>query len=153
PARRFGRKKAAFIDDEDEDDEDDFDDDDEDDFEDDDEDDFEDEDFDDEDDFDDDFDDEDDDDDFADDFDDEDDDDDDDDEPGFFSNVFGFLKGIALLVMILAVIVLGMRVLEEKDVVSCQWFRDHLGSVGTAIFGETPNPTMGSVVIEGNEIM
>ena len=59
-----------------------------------------------------------------------------------------------MLVLVLAVVVLGMRVLEEKDAISCQWFRDHLGSVGTAIFGEgDPATTTGNIIVEDTQIM
>ena len=58
-----------------------------------------------------------------------------------------------MLVLVLAVVVLGMRVLEEKDVISCQWFREHLGSVGTAIFPEASDSTIGGIIVDGSEIM
>ena len=69
------------------------------------------------------------------------------------SNVFSFIKGLVLLILVLAVVALTMRVLEEKGVISCQWFRDHLGAVGTAIFGEEQNTTIGNILIEGDEIL
>ena len=64
--------------------------------------------------------------------------DEDDDEPGFGQNVLSFIKGVVAVILILAVLIFGLRVLDEKKIVSCAWFRDHLGSVGTMLFGEAP---------------
>ena len=63
---------------------------------------------------------------------------DEDDEPGFGQNVLSFIKGVVAVILILAVLIFGLRVLDEKKIVSCAWFRDHLGSVGTMLFGEAP---------------
>ena len=78
----------------------------------------------------------DDDDDFDDDEDDDEDDEDDEDEPGFLQNVLMFFKGIVCAVLVLSVVVFSMRVLDEKKVISCDWFRDHLGKFGTTLFPE-----------------
>lgn len=58
--------------------------------------------------------------------------------PGFGQNVLSFIKGVVAVILILAVLIFGLRVLDEKKIVSCAWFRDHLGSVGTMLFGEAP---------------
>ena len=64
--------------------------------------------------------------------------DEDDDEPGFGQNVLSFIKGVIVVILVVAVLIFGLRVLDEKEIVSCAWFREHLGSVGTMLFGEAP---------------
>ncbi len=73
-------------------------------------------------------------------YDDEDDEVDDEDDITLGQNLLSVLKGVGVVVLILALVVIAMRALEviasrvEGFSFDCEWFRDHLGKVGQFLF-------------------
>ena len=65
---------------------------------------------------------------------------DDEDDITLGQNLLSVLKGVGVVVLILALVVIAMRALEviasrvEGFSFDCEWFRDHLGKVGQFLF-------------------
>ncbi|MBR7040949.1 MAG: hypothetical protein IKI24_03805, partial [Clostridia bacterium] len=69
----------------------------------------------------------------------EDDDDYDEDDVSFGQNLLSILKGVAAVVLLIAVAVVVLRIVEagaksSGGTFNLDWFRDHLGAVGRFLF-------------------